>query len=51
MLKTEFINDKYCILDENNNIIFSARLENTQIVLETKSEVYAGPIEFLTFSK
>lgn len=50
MNKVKFINNKYQVINKDNEIVFSVHLEDNQIVIETQKEVYAGPIDFLTFS-
>lgn len=51
-----FIQDNtYVIVDEKENIIFQLTLThdlpNNQIIIRTKDEVYAGPIDFLHFKE
>lgn len=45
------ITNQYEILDDSNNILLSVQLEeNNQIVIKTDKEVWAGPINLLTFT-
>ena len=49
----EIIDNMYFIYDKNGNVIFSVELTaepNNQIVIRTTKEVYAGPIDFISFS-
>ena len=47
--------DTYIIADEEGKIIFQLTLThdfpNNQVIIRTKDEVYAGPIDFLHFKE
>lgn len=47
--------DTYIIADEEGKIIFQLTLAhdfpNNQVIIRTKDEVYAGPIDFLHFKE
>lgn len=47
--------DVYNIVDDEGKIIFSVTLvpdlPNNQVVIRTKKEVYAGPIDFIAFKE
>ena len=50
----EIIDNMYFIYDKNGNVIFSVELTaepNNQIVIKTPKEVYAGPIDFISFNE
>ena len=50
----EIIDNIYFIYDTEGNIIFQVELTaepNNQIVIRTNKEVYAGPIDFISFSE
>lgn len=50
----EIIDNVYLIYDEEGNVIFSVSLTakpNNQIVIRTNKEVYAGPIDFISFNE
>lgn len=50
----EIIDNVYLIYDEEGDIILSISLTakpNNQIVIRTKKEVYAGPIDFISFNE
>lgn len=53
-MRHELFADKYVIYDDKGNEIFSVELTdepNNQIVIKTQKEVYAGPIDFISFSE
>lgn len=54
-MKHFILNDTYTIVDDNNKILLSINLvnelPNNQVVIKTKDEVYAGPIDFLHFKE
>lgn len=50
----EIIDSKYFIYNSEGKVIFSVELTeepNNQIVIKTNKEVYAGPIDFISFSE
>lgn len=50
----EIIDNMYFIYDEEGTVIFSVELTvepNNQIVIRTNKEVYAGPIDFISFNE
>ena len=50
----EIIDNLYFIYDVEGNVIFQVELTaepNNQIVIRTNKEVYAGPIDFISFSE
>lgn len=50
----KIIDNTYFIYGNNGNVIFSVELTeepNNQIVIKTNKEVYAGPIDFISFSE
>jgi hypothetical protein len=50
----EIIDNIYFIYDAEGNVIFQVELTaepNNQIVIKTPKEVYAGPIDFISFSE
>ena len=50
----EIIDNMYFIYDKEGNVIFSVELTaepNNQIVIKTPKEVYAGPIDFISFNE
>lgn len=50
----EIKDNVYVIYDAKNNIIFQVELTNepnNQIIIKTSKEVYAGPIDFISFSE
>ena len=53
-MRHELFNCRYVIYDDDNNEIFSVELTeepNNQIIIKTLKEVYAGPIDFISFSE
>lgn len=50
-LCSTFKDNMYQIIDDNGKIVFSAQLENNQIIIKTEHEVWAGPINLLELSK
>ena len=53
-MKHEIRDNLYFIYDAEGNIIFSIELTaepNNQIVIRTNKEVYAGPIDFISFNE
>ena len=53
-MRHELFEDRYVIYDDKGNEIFSVELTdepNNQIVIKTPKEVYAGPIDFISFSE
>lgn len=53
-MRHELFADRYVIYDDKGNEIFSVELTdlpNNQIVIKTLKEVYAGPIDFISFSE
>ena len=53
-MRHELFVDRYVIYDDNNNEIFSVELTdepNNQIIIKTPKEVYAGPIDFISFNE
>ena len=53
-MRHELFNCRYVIYDDDNNEIFSIELTeepNNQIIIKTPKEVYAGPIDFISFSE
>lgn len=53
-MKHEIIDNTYFIYDETSTKIFSIELTeepNNQIVIKTNKEVYAGPIDFISFNE
>ncbi len=53
-MRHELFVDRYVIYDEEGNEIFSVELTdepNNQIIIRTNKEVYAGPIDFISFSE
>ena len=50
----EIIDNIYFIYDAKGNVIFQVELTNkpnNQIVIRTNKEVYAGPIDFISFNE
>ena len=50
----EIIDNIYFIYDAEGNVIFQIALSeqpNNQIVIRTNKEVYAGPIDFISFNE
>jgi hypothetical protein len=50
----EIIDNIYFIYDVEGNVIFQVELTaepNNQIVIRTNKEVYAGPIDFISFNE
>lgn len=50
----EIIDNIYFIYDAEGNVIFQVELTaepNNQIVIRTSKEVYAGPIDFISFNE
>lgn len=53
-MRHELFADRYVIYDDKGNEIFSVELTdepNNQIVIKTPKEVYAGPIDFISFNE
>ena len=53
-MRHELFADKYVIYDDKGTEIFSVELTdepNNQIVIKTPKEVYAGPIDFISFNE
>ena len=53
-MRRELFTDRFVIYDDDNNEIFSVELTdlpNNQIIIKTPKEVYAGPIDFISFSE
>lgn len=53
-MRHELLVDKYVIYDDKGNELFSVELTeepNNQIIIRTNKEVYAGPIDFISFSE
>ena len=53
-MRHELFVDRYVIYDEEGNEIFSIELTNepnNQIIIRTNKEVYAGPIDFISFNE
>lgn len=51
-MKQEIKNNIYYIYDDEGKVLLSIELTaepNNQIVLKTNNEVYAGPIDFISF--
>ena len=49
----KIVDNFYYIYDENGIVLLSIELTNepnNQVIISTESEVYSGPINFLTFS-
>lgn len=44
----------YTIIDDNEDVLLTCELKpdfpNYQVVIKTKNEVFAGPIDFISFS-
>lgn len=53
-MKSYILNNTYYIEDDKGEVIFSVTPDNTkegnQVVIQTQTEVYAGPINLLTFT-
>lgn len=50
----KIIDNTYFIYDSEDKVIFSVELTeepNNQIVIKTNKEVYAGPIDFISFNE
>ena len=50
----EIIDNIYFIYDAEGNVIFQVELTaepNNQIIIRTSKEVYAGPIDFISFNE
>ena len=50
-LCSTFKDNIYQIIDDTGKVVFSAQLENNQIIIKTEQEVWAGPINLLELSK
>lgn len=53
-MRHELFNCRYVIYDDEGKEIFSVELTeepNNQIIIKTQKEVYAGPIDFISFSE
>ena len=51
-MKQEIREKSYYLLDEDRNVLLKITPTDTpgnQIIIETKQEVYAGPIKFISF--
>lgn len=54
IVRHEIINDNYYIYDKDGRVVFQVELTsepNNQIIIKTENEIYAGPIEFISFSE
>jgi hypothetical protein len=53
-MRHELFVDRYVIYDDEGKEIFSVELTeepNNQIIIKTPKEVFAGPIDFISFSE
>lgn len=53
-MRHELFVDRYVIYDDEGKEIFSVELTeepNNQIIIKTPKEVYAGPIDFISFNE
>lgn len=53
-MKQEIKDNSYYLLDEDGKVLLKltpSDLPGNQVVIETDTEVYAGPIKFLNLSK
>ena len=52
-MRQEIRENSYYLLDEDGNVLLKITptdMPGNQIIIETKQEVYAGPIKFIRFS-
>lgn len=49
-LRQIFKDNVYEIVDDAGKTVFSAQLDNDQIIIKTEQEVWAGPINLLDLS-
>ena len=53
-MKQEIRENIYYLLDEDGNVllkIIPTDMPGNQVIIETEREVYAGPIDFISFNK